>query len=317
MNNFHQSNLIKNCNSKVVKIDDDKEIIYIPKGNKLLKYSYSKLSHKSEVLLEISLPSIVSTQGKKNTESDDSLLEFHLLKDKQQIVLCGASSKRILLFDENEGKFVSEYTHSKKVTGTALYSHNADTYVIFSDKFGEVFLINLSSSDPKSTLGMLYGHAEAVSFLFKTDKYLISSDALAKIKVVNFPNIFEVKTVIMYDNYRFISTFAEDKYLAIVNFNFVLHLWDLESLEKVYEVQLNCSAKRLFANQNRLLVECDGSYAEVIELSIENTVISHKKYEFKFSEHITDTDLKYWDFLSDISLIAVTSEGILNRHKLQ
>ena len=67
---------------------------------------------------------------------------------------------------------------------------------------------------------MLFGHSESISFLMLNSERntIVSSDSLGKIKICNFPNIFDLRTVLMYDNYRYLSFFGKN-FLLVVNYD--------------------------------------------------------------------------------------------------
>ena len=88
-------------------------------------------------------------------EKEDSILNFHLQiiqNTKVLLVLVTSNSKKILFFEFDllketeikEAEFI--YIHMKRITNSITHydSESSKTHLIFADKFGEIFLIDIS-----------------------------------------------------------------------------------------------------------------------------------------------------------------------------
>ena len=262
MNIFHSNNLFKSISAKSRKTNETESFVYFPIKKGVKKCKFNIKSQECEYIKDFLLPELEKTKTvNENTPTEEFLLDFHLIPNSNNIVIAGANSKKVIVYDEIESTKLFEYTHSKKFSNCIIFTENGENYAIFSDKFGEIFLLhlninnnnnsNLSNNNSKDNNSsdkayLLYGHAEVVSFLIKNDKYIISSDALSKIKICHFPNVFEINSAILYDNYRFISIIA-DNYLLVVNNSFNIHIWDLESVKQLdkFDFKLDSSLKQL------------------------------------------------------------------------
>ena len=259
MNSLQSSIVINNLSPKLIK-----DYLYIPTVKSLIKLKDNK------VVTIYDLPKIDNVTN-VNQPTEDLLLNYHIFDEC--IILIGANSKRIAVYNLN-GEKLKDYIHTKKITNSVIHIDNEIIFILFSDKFGEVYLLNTQTMD-KATL--LYGHAEIISFLLKTkkDDVLISSDGLGKIKICEFPNIFEIRSVIMYDSYRFVGL-IEDKYLFVLDFHNNGHIWKLSSIEKIKEFKVKEEAKRIEIVANKIIIQNKSDHLEIFTY-VENEEIKQEE----------------------------------------
>lgn len=97
------------------------------------------------------------------------------------------------------------------MTNSILYQDEDKTYyVVYSDKFGEIYLkgkqihiyIIIDVKELQETPKLLYGHSDPISFMKMSSdgKTLISADTYGKIKVCEFPNVFNFQSVLFYND---------------------------------------------------------------------------------------------------------------------
>lgn len=296
MNSLQSSIVINNLSPKLIN-----DYLYIPAGKSLIKLKDNK------VVTIYELPKIDNVTN-VNQPTEDILLNYHIFDEC--IILIGANSKRIAVFNL-KGEKLKDYLHTKKITNSVVHMENENIFILFSDKFGEVYLLNIQTMDKAS---MLYGHAEVISFLLKTkkDDVLISSDGLGKIKICEFPNIFEIRSVIMYDSYRYLGL-IQDKYLFVLDFHNNGHIWKLSSIEKIKEFKVKEDSKRIEIVDNKIIIQNKSDLLEIFTF-IENEEV--KQQEFKDFSNINF----YYDN-NDSSIIAFNIKedntiGILNKIKM-
>lgn len=269
MNIFHTNNLFKTISTKYRKINNNEYFVYfaIDKGVRKCKFNIN--TEECIYIKDLLLPNIdiISNKANNNTNTNEYLLDFYLIPNTNYILLAGGVSKKIIVYEEIEYILVFEYIHNKKLSNCLIMQENEIYYSLFSDKFGEIYIVELKINNNMNIANdnndkvienkayLLYGHAEVVSYLIKTEKYLISSDSLSKIKICNFPNVFEIKTCLLYDSYRYISTIS-DNYLLVVNNNLDIHIWELDN----HVQRIESITYKLNTNLKSIIVENDCIY---------------------------------------------------------
>lgn len=145
-------------------------------------------------------------------------------------------------------------------------------YMMFSDKFGEIH-IKTTTEDKEafSQKGkILFGHCDPVTFiqLSPNRKLLLSADSFGKIKVYQFPNCFNVLTVLLYknDEIRYVNFISEEAIIVLTNEN-ELHLWSTYDflLNEKYKLEIESNdlivaigvlGLNLFYIETKSTVEC-------------------------------------------------------------
>lgn len=241
----HSTNNIQNTHSKLL----------ICTKSSILSM-YRDINSKDSKLEEVSRISL---------DIGDEILETIVLENKNLIILTGKNSKKIIFYEVNfkslvssnikqESKILHTFQHIKKITNVQYYQNDDHKdYLIYSDKFGEIFVLDIDQhlslasngvkediiektneeeNEQKSVFPvyMLYGHSDSISFLLLNKENIISSDCLGKIKICEFPNIYEIRTVLLYENFFYINTFMQN-YLLVINNNSNINLWNLKTLK--------------------------------------------------------------------------------------
>lgn len=304
MNTFHSSNIIKSLLPYISKSNS----IYIPlqlKG-KVMKYINKKR------VLTFDLPYIQQDDKSKSNQSkqQDTLLNYHLLHD-ESLVLIGTDSKRIVFYNQ-DSSIKNTYTHTKKITGTVLFYEDSLPYMLFSDKFGEVFLLKFPSDTDNEKVFksyMIYGHAEITSFLLKSYNTVVSSDALGKIKICEYPNMFEIRSVILYHSYRFIQYLDDGKFLLVIDYDYKADIWELEKVVKVCEVKLEEDVRKVIVIGNEVFVvetkgkirkfKFDPQVKQVFSVGTVDFDFNEKSFFFKNGNGIEDENLERYYLSQD------------------
>ncbi len=63
----------------------------------------------------------------------------------------------------------------------------------------EVFIYNLDvTKDEKGII--LYGHSDPIHFMKLIGNIIVTCDTFGKVKICDFPNVFNVRSALFYDN---------------------------------------------------------------------------------------------------------------------
>jgi hypothetical protein len=297
MNAIHFNSISKIPKNKVVKLsinnsnhssinlvsndEDEIKLLFCTKGNCLTLYK--ERSNKIEQILTI------------NLEVGDEILETLIIESKNIVILTGKNSKKIVFYEVNfiqlisaekyEAKIIHTFQHIKKITNVQYFCNDdLKDYLIYSDKFGEIFVLDIElhlslakkgikenliekNSDEDNEVKsayptyMMYGHSDSVSFLLLNKDNIISSDCLGKIKICEFPNIYEIKTVLLYENYFYLNTISEN-YLLVINNNSNINLWNLKTLKLDLDKNIfsDCHVEFSLNTNNFSFIDVVGEY---------------------------------------------------------
>ena len=233
-------------------IDREKDILIITSQ----KFNSTKLliSHKTNLIIS-------SIEYNKDTKSitvtpdstsiisfPDDILSIHHLSSINKILISCVSNKSLYLLEEKiiyeNKKFLAEFNpekdglifqNNKKMTAILDIKENEEKYfLIISDKFGEISLKPIKKEESKESfekeIKIVTGHCDTIVYLKKTinDKLLLSSDNFGKIKIYDFPNIFNVISVILYheNEIKYVNFGGkEDKCIFVINKDGNIDLW--------------------------------------------------------------------------------------------
>lgn len=134
--------------------------------------------------------------------------------------------------------------HYKKITNSILIEEKGKHFLIFSDKFGEIYIKKLNIENFNEPPKSLYGHSDPIHFMkISPSKNLIASaDILGKIKICEFPNVFNFLSVLFYENedVKFMDFFSKsDKELVVLNSKHYLHFWSMENFKISFKIGLD------------------------------------------------------------------------------
>jgi hypothetical protein len=139
--------------------------------------------------------------------------------------------------------------HYKKVTNSILVKELDKQYLIYSDKFGEIYIKKLNQV--KEPPIILYGHSDPIHFMRISpfNNVIISADTFGKIKICEFPNIFNFLSVLFYENedIKYVDFFSS-KELMVLNSEHWLHFWSTEDFQIKYKFQLETVLETVLAN---------------------------------------------------------------------
>ena len=251
----------------------------------------------------------------------DDILSIHYLSSLNKILVSCISNKTLYLLDEkiiyNDQKTLSEFNlekdalifkSNKKMTSIISYQETKEKYfLLISDKFGEISMKPITKEENEESFSkeikILTGHCDTINFLKLSldNKLLLSSDNFGKIKIYNFPNIFNVLSVILYHEDEIIYTnFAgeKDKCFFVINKSGNIDLWSIYDFIKKKEINLT------FLNGEKIIEVKTLNKNEYILLK------TNKKY---FLIKIDDTKFN----IEKIKEIDIISENNNNKEKLE
>ena len=262
----------------------------------------------SENILSISFP--------------DEILSIHNLQSINKILVCCLSNKTLYLFDSeiifNNSK-ISEFKidndcflflNSKKITSIIDYQETKELYfLLISDKFGEISLKPVSNKETKESFSkeikIVCGHCDTINYLKLSinKKLLLSSDSFGKIKIYDFPNIFNVLSVLIYhENDILYVNFGGigDKCIVIINKKNNIDIWSMydfklqnkivmnfieedETILIAKMINNNCNII-LYTNKNIFLLDVDTSCYKVEKIKEVSLNELKDKYKDKASK---------------------------------
>jgi hypothetical protein len=135
------------------------------------------------------------------------------------------------------------------VTNSLLVKENQSNYILFSDKFGEIYIKKIedysSFDNQKNTLSnppqILYGHSDPIHILqiSPLNNTILSADTFGKIKVCEFPNIFNLISVVLYKNedIKFLD-FLSNQFMIVLNSDNFIHLWKLDDFQLKIKIKI-------------------------------------------------------------------------------
>ena len=231
-------------------LDKENDILII-KSSKIL------IAHKTKLLFadieqDKDSKNLTLSKDKKifSLNFPDDILSIHHLSSLNKIIVSCISNKTLYLIDEEiingDEKTIEEFTieknalifqNNKKMTSIISYQETKEKYfLLISDKFGEISMKPITKEETKESFAkeikIVTGHCDTINYLKLSldNKLLLSSDNFGKIKIYNFPNIFNVLSVILYHEDEIIYTnFAgeNDKCFFVINKAGNIDIWSI------------------------------------------------------------------------------------------
>ena len=231
-------------------LDKENDILII-KSSKIL------IAHKTKLLIadleqDKDSKNIKLSKDKKifSLNFPDDILSIHHLSSLNKIVVSCISNKTLYLIDEEiingDEKTIEEFTieknalifqSNKKMTSIISYQETKEKYfLLISDKFGEISMKPITKEETKESFAkeikIVTGHCDTINYikLSLDNKLLLSSDNFGKIKIYNFPNIFNVLSVILYHEDEIIYTNfvgENDKCFFVINKAGNIDIWSI------------------------------------------------------------------------------------------
>jgi len=103
---------------------------------------------------------------------------------------------------------------------------------------------------------------------------IATADTLGKIKIVEFPNIYNMLTVLLYDNEDIkFCDFVNNQNLIVINSRYELHLWNMIDfkLKSKFDLRIIMEIKDEMRNESQGLIEQEDAGIKVKNENEENT----------------------------------------------
>ena len=212
------------------------------------------------------------------TDSILQILPFEI--SSNEFIVVGKSNKKIEIVKLNQDNKTIEvkysYTHQKKLTSMFEIKEDKDKFLFFSDKFGEITIKKITPEETTESFEkkgkIISGHCDLITFLniSQNNKLLFSTDSFGKIKIYEFPNMFNVLSVLLYPNegIKYCNFIGEhDKALLVLTNTNEIHTWsmydfvlqkkkqiDIDGNEKVISITMNKEQKEFILETTKKFV---------------------------------------------------------------
>ena len=252
-------------------LDKENDILIINSSKKILIANKTKLFI-VEIEQEKDTKNITLSKSKKifSINFPDDILSIHHLISLNKIIVSCISNKTLYLISEEiinkDEKALNEFNiekdalifqSNKKMTSIISYQETPDKYfLLISDKFGEISIKPVTKFETRESFAkeikIITGHCDTINYikLSLDKKVLLSADNFGKIKIYNFPNIFNVLSVILYHEDEIVYTNflgENDKGFFVINKSGFIDFWSLYDFINKNKINMD------FLNEEKIL----------------------------------------------------------------
>ena len=252
-------------------LDKENDILIINSSKKILIANKTKLFI-VEIEQEKDTKNITLSKSKKifALNFPDDILSIHHLISLNKIIVSCISNKTLYLISEEiinkDEKALNEFNiekdalifqSNKKMTSIISYQETPDKYfLLISDKFGEISIKPVTKFETRESFAkeikIVTGHCDTINYikLSLDKKVLLSADNFGKIKIYNFPNIFNVLSVILYHEDEIVYTNflgENDKGFFVINKSGFIDFWSLYDFINKNKINMD------FLNEEKIL----------------------------------------------------------------
>ena len=314
-------------------LDKENDILIINSSKKILIANKTKLFI-VEIEQEKDTKNITLSKSKKlfALNFPDDILSIHHLISLNKIIVSCISNKTLYLISEEiinkDEKALKEFNlekdalifqSNKKMTSIISYQETPDKYfLLISDKFGEISIKPVTKFETRESFAkeikIVTGHCDTINYikLSLDKKVLLSADNFGKIKIYNFPNIFNVLSVILYheDEIVFTNFLGEnDKGFFVINKSGFIDFWSLYDFINKNKINMD------FLNEEKILEVKMLKKNEYIMIKTSKKFfvvkIDEDKYEIEKIKEIENNkeniENKFFDFNDKIFNIEINS----------
>ena len=254
-------------------------------------------------------------------EIPDEILTIGKIIITNDIIVVGKTNKTIyyISFKDNKIKFSS--ICNKNLISLIILNENNINYLLYADKVGEISIKKILENETEESFKkmgkIVCGHSDSITHLNISNdkKLLLSCDTFGKLKIYQFPNLFNVLSVIIYhdNDVKFVNFGGEsDKSLIIFTKNSDVDIWSLYDfqLQKKEKIEDNVIYCNTFNKNNILLLQCEN---HILLYSIDNIhfCLSDKK-EIKYDFN-KDNNYIFFDYNNKIYLSIFNNKNELNK----
>ena len=314
-------------------LDKENDILIINSSKKILIANKTKLFI-VEIEQEKDTKNITLSKSKKifSINFPDDILSIHHLISLNKIIVSCISNKTLYLISEEiinkDEKALNEFNiekdalifqSNKKMTSIISYQETPDKYfLLISDKFGEISIKPVTKFETRESFAkeikIVTGHCDTINYikLSLDKKVLLSADNFGKIKIYNFPNIFNVLSVILYHEDEIVYTNflgENDKGFFVINKSGFIDFWSLYDFINKNKINMD------FLNEEKILEVKMLNKNEYIMIKTSKKFfvvkINEDKYEIEKIKEIENNkeniENKFFDFNDKIFNIEINS----------
>ena len=314
-------------------LDKENDILIITSSKKILIANKTKLFI-VEIEQEKDTKNITLSKSKKifSINFPDDILSIHHLISLNKIIVSCISNKTLYLISEEiinkDEKALNEFNiekdalifqSNKKMTSIISYQETPDKYfLLISDKFGEISIKPVTKFETRESFAkeikIVTGHCDTINYikLSLDKKVLLSADNFGKIKIYNFPNIFNVLSVILYHEDEIVYTNflgENDKGFFVINKSGFIDFWSLYDFINKNKMNMD------FLNEEKILEVKMLKKNEYIMIKTSKKFfvvkINEDKYEIEKIKEIENNkeniENKFFDFNDKIFNIEINS----------
>ena len=314
-------------------LDKENDILIINSSKKILIANKTKLFI-IEIEQEKDTKNITLSKSKKifSINFPDDILSIHHLISLNKIIVSCISNKTLYLISEEiinkDEKALNEFNlekdalifqSNKKMTSIISYQETPDKYfLLISDKFGEISIKPVTKFETRESFAkeikIVTGHCDTINYikLSLDKKVLLSADNFGKIKIYNFPNIFNVLSVILYHEDEIVYTNflgENDKGFFVINKSGFIDFWSLYDFINKNKINMD------FLNEEKILEVKMLKKNEYIMIKTSKKFfvvkIDEDKYEIEKIKEIENNkeniENKFFDFNDKIFNIEINS----------
>ena len=314
-------------------LDKENDILIINSSKKILIANKTKLFI-VEIEQEKDTKNITLSKSKKifSINFPDDILSIHHLISLNKIIVSCISNKTLYLISEEiinkDEKALNEFNlekdalifqSNKKMTSIISYQETPDKYfLLISDKFGEISIKPVTKFETRESFAkeikIVTGHCDTINYikLSLDKKVLLSADNFGKIKIYNFPNIFNVLSVILYHEDEIVYTNflgENDKGFFVINKSGFIDFWSLYDFINKNKINMD------FLNEEKILEVKMLKKNEYIMIKTSKKFfvvkINEDKYEIEKIKEIENNkeniENKFFDFNDKIFNIEINS----------
>jgi len=314
-------------------LDKENDILIINSTKKILIANKTKLFI-VEIEQEKDTKNITLSKSKKifSINFPDDILSIHHLISLNKIIVSCISNKTLYLISEEiinkDEKALNEFNiekdalifqSNKKMTSIISYQETPDKYfLLISDKFGEISIKPITKFETRESFAkeikIVTGHCDTINYikLSLDKKVLLSADNFGKIKIYNFPNIFNVLSVILYHEDEIVYTNflgENDKGFFVINKSGFIDFWSLYDFINKNKINMD------FLNEEKILEVKMLKKNEYIMIKTSKKFfvvkIDEDKYEIEKIKEIENNkeniENKFFDFNDKIFNIEINS----------
>ena len=314
-------------------LDKENDILIMNSSKKILIANKTKLFI-VEIEQEKDTKNITLSKSKKifSINFPDDILSIHHLISLNKIIVSCISNKTLYLISEEiinkDEKALNEFNiekdalifqSNKKMTSIISYQETPDKYfLLISDKFGEISIKPVTKFETRESFAkeikIVTGHCDTINYikLSLDKKVLLSADNFGKIKIYNFPNIFNVLSVILYHEDEIVYTNflgENDKGFFVINKSGFIDFWSLYDFINKNKINMD------FLNEEKILEVKMLNKNEYIMIKTSKKFfvvkINEDKYEIEKIKEIENNkeniENKFFDFNDKIFNIEINS----------